>query len=84
MEKIKLFLPYFIDFEEDSIILAKQYSDNYTIEGLDWQLIIIIIYNKNRFFANNNCWKIWILENHTIFYFKRKSKGIMILDFLFS
>lgn len=54
MEEMKLFLPYFIEFEEDDIILLKQYLNNYVVGGSDQWLIIIIINDKSIFFANNS------------------------------
>lgn len=38
--------------------LLKEYPDDYTIERLDQKPIIIIIYNKNIFFVNNNGRKV--------------------------
>lgn len=52
--KMKLFLTYFIKFEKDNRILPKKNLSNYIVENLVWKPIIIIIYNKNTFSANNN------------------------------
>ena len=44
----------------------------------------MIIYNENKFFANNSHQKVWTFEGHRILYLKRKKRGIMVSDFLLS
>lgn len=38
--------PYIIEFEEDGTMKPKIYSDDYIIEDLNQQLVIIITYDK--------------------------------------
>lgn len=42
-----------IEFNENDIIIAKNYPINCIIKGKKYCLIIIIIHNKYIFFANN-------------------------------
>ena len=58
LNKIKLLLPYFIEFSDDGFILLKVYSNDCIVGGLDWKHITMIIYDKSTFFANNGQWKI--------------------------
>lgn len=53
LEEMKALSPYFIEFGEDKSILSKEYPKDCKISGSNQRLIIIIIYNKNTFFANN-------------------------------
>lgn len=76
-------LLYFVKDNKDSTILPKKYPDNCTIGGLNWQPIIMIIYNKSLFSTNNSCWKIWTLEKYKILYPKRIGRNIIISNFLF-
>lgn len=84
LEEIKTLLPYFIEFEEDNTILLKNLSDNYTVEDLDQQLIIMITNDKSTFSTNNSCLKVWTFENHGISCPKEKRRDIIVSDFLFS
>lgn len=51
---MKSSLSYLVKFLEDNTILSKKYLDNCALGEPDWRLIIITIYNKSIFFANNN------------------------------
>lgn len=53
LNKIKLLLFYFIKFFDDWSMLSKIYSENCII-GIDQKPIIMIIYDKSTFFANND------------------------------
>lgn len=55
LKVMKLLLLYFMRFKKDSKIFTKKYLIDYTIRKLNWQQIIIIIYNK-RIFSTNNDW----------------------------
>lgn len=48
------FLPYFVEFQDDSIISYKEYPKKYMVDGLDWRPIIITKYDENIFSTNNN------------------------------
>lgn len=73
LEKIKALLSYFIKLKKDNIILSKKIFRQLHYWGnSDWQLIIIIINDKNIFFINDSYQKIWIFKRYRIFYFKRK------------
>lgn len=50
----KLLLSYFIGFFDNESILPKIGPNNYILKNLDQRLIIMIIYNKSTFFANNS------------------------------
>ena len=52
-EEMRLLLPYFVKFFKDGFILEKNYLNNCIVKKLDQRLIIIIIYNKSIFLANN-------------------------------
>ena len=54
LNEIKSLLPYFVELSDNDLILSKIYFNNCIIEKLDQKPIIIIIYNKNTFFTNNN------------------------------
>lgn len=84
MEEIKPLLRYFVKFEKEGKILPKEYPSDYAVRKPNQRSIIMIIYYKNIFFANNNRQKIWILESHNIFYSKKKIKGIIMSNFLLS
>ena len=55
---MNLLVFYFIKFSNNDLILLKAYFDDYAIEKFNQKLIIIIIYNKNIFSANNSYPKI--------------------------
>ena len=52
---MKLFLPYFVKFEEDDKILPKEFLSDCVVGGLNRQTIIMITHDKSTFFANNSC-----------------------------
>ena len=54
-EKLKL---YMIEFEKDDVIKEKIYLFDYIVKGEKQWPIIIIIYNKYLFFANNSIYKV--------------------------
>lgn len=78
---MKLFLPFFVKFEEDVSILSKEYASDCTIKSLNQQLIIRIIYDESTFSMNDSWQKIRILEYHNILHPKEKSKSIIVSDF---
>ena len=51
---MKLFLPFFVKFEEDVSILSKEYASDCTIKSLNQQLIIRIIYDESTFSMNDS------------------------------
>ena len=53
MEDLKF---YVVEFQEDGTIKPKVYPDDCRIEGPNWRPIIIIIYDKYIFSANNDVW----------------------------
>lgn len=55
MKNLKL---YIVEFEEDSKIKPKVYLSDYAIKGNNWQLIIVIAYNKYTFSSNNSIWRV--------------------------
>lgn len=52
---MKLSLLYFIEFYNGGSILPKIYFDNYVVRKSNQRLIIMIIYIKNIFSANDSC-----------------------------
>lgn len=58
LDKIKILLSYFVEFNENKSILPKKYYKNYIIKTLNWKPIIIIKYYKSIFLTNNSCWKV--------------------------
>ena len=58
LSKIKSLLFYFIKFFKDGLIFFKIYCNNYIIGKFNQKFIIIIIYNKNIFFTNDDYQKI--------------------------
>ena len=58
LNEIKLLLPYFVEFLEDSIIASKEYLSDYIVGQLEKRLIIIIIHNKNTFSVNDGYKKV--------------------------
>ena len=67
LEEMKVLLPYLVQFKENGIILPKKYPDNYAVKGSNYQLIIMIIHDKNIFSVNNSCQKVWTFKGHRIF-----------------
>lgn len=53
LDKIKVLFPYFIEFSKDGSILPKNYSKNCVVSKSNKKPIIMIIYNKSNFFAND-------------------------------
>lgn len=83
LDKMKAFLLYFVAFNKDRLILAKNYLENCALGGSNKKLNIMIIPNKDTFLANNRQQKVWTLNNHSIFSFKDRRKEIVVSDFLF-
>ena len=54
LEKMKLLLFYFVEFEENGKILPKKYLNDYAVGGPDWQPIIMIKYDKGIFSINDS------------------------------
>lgn len=57
LTKIKELKLYIIEFNENSVMKAKDYLVNYTIEMEKRRAIIVITYNKYTFFANDGIQK---------------------------
>ena len=70
-----------MEFSEDGYILAKDYSDNCAVWGLDRRPIIIITHDESTFLANDGRWKVWSFNRKGILRLKRKGKGIMVSIF---
>lgn len=71
---IKTLLLYFVEFKKDGTILPKEYLDDYIVEDLNEQPIIIIIHDKSIFSTNNSCQKVCIFENMEFFVLKKKKR----------
>ena len=82
LDEIKALLPYFVEFSENRSILSKDYPKDCAVSRLNKRLIIMIIYNKNTFLANDRWQKIWTQDGHAILWLKDRGKGIMVSDFL--
>lgn len=63
VNEIKSLLPYFVHFFKDGIIILKKYPNNCILGSSDQRPIIIIIYDKSIFFANNKYKKVGILDD---------------------
>ena len=50
---IQDYMSYLVEFNINKSIKEKSYSSNYIINDPNWQLLIIIIYDKSIFLANN-------------------------------
>lgn len=50
---MKLFLSYFVEFEKNDKILSKRYTSDCAVKKPDTWPIMMIIYNKSIFFAND-------------------------------
>lgn len=81
LHRMKLLLLYFIEFSGDGTIVSKKYLSDCAIRGPEKRSIIMIIYDKSKFSANNGCKKVWILNSQGILKPKRKEKEIMVSDF---
>lgn len=79
---MKLLLPYFLEFLEDSILVSKEYPSDYATKRPEKKPIIIIIQNEKIFFMNNNCKKIQTLNGQAIIKLKKNRKEIRVLHFL--
>lgn len=55
---MKSLLSYFIKFLDNRSMLSKIYLKDYVVGSLNWRLIIMIMYDKNIFFVNNNWQKV--------------------------
>lgn len=58
MDKMKAFLPYFVEFNKDGLILLKVYLKNCIVGNLNKRPIIIITHNKSNFLANDGEQKV--------------------------
>lgn len=63
LHEIKLFLPYFVKFSENSAIVSKEYLNDCVIGESKKRPINLIIHNESIFFANDRCKKVWILNS---------------------
>ena len=84
LKEIKSLLSYFVEFQDDGIILPKKYPKDYAVGRLNWQLIIIITHDESIFLANDSLQKVWTLKGHRILWPKGRGKDIIISDFLLS
>lgn len=48
---MKLLLPYFVKFSDNSIIILIEYPSDYIIGELEKKLVIMIMYDESIFFA---------------------------------
>lgn len=55
LNKIKSLFSYLMKIFKNRSILPKKYPDDYIINSSDQKLVIIIIFDKNIFFANDGC-----------------------------
>lgn len=51
--KIEELKPYIVKFDENGAIKPKIYSEDCTIGGNNWRLVIVITHNKCTFSVNN-------------------------------
>lgn len=65
MKKLKLYL---IEFNENGIIIDKTNLSNCAIRSKDYWPVIIIIYNKYTFLANDNICITWTKVKNTFLY----------------
>lgn len=75
--------PYLVEFEEDSIIKAKVYPENYQVGRDNCRPVICITHNECTFSANDCKTKIWQRADENTLRLKGKDQGIMVSDFLF-
>lgn len=59
LDEMKSFLPYFVEFSEDSSMLPKKYPDNCAVGGSDKRPKIMITNDESTFSANNRRQKVW-------------------------
>lgn len=71
-----------VKFNKNGAIKAKDYLSNYIVKDGKRRPIIIIIYNKCRFFANDGVWKVWTQKGDIFLWLKSQDQGIMTSDFL--
>lgn len=76
--------PYLFKFNEDGTIKDKKYSLDCVIKNANWRLVIIIIYDKSNFFANNNIQKAQTRKDDNFLSSKKRRQGTMVLEFLLS
>lgn len=65
LTKVKELKLYIIEFNKDGAIKIQDYLVDYIVGKEKYYPIIVIIYDKYIFFANNEIWKVWIWQNHT-------------------
>ena len=58
LEEMKSLLPYFVEFQDDGIILPQEYPENYAVGGPNQQPIIMITHDESTFLANDSCRKV--------------------------
>ena len=54
LNKMKELKPYIVEFDENDAMKPKTYSLNCAVGGNHWQSIIVIIYDKYTFSANDD------------------------------
>lgn len=76
LNKMKLLLPYFVEFSNNRSILPKIYPENCVVDGLNRRPIILIIYNESIFSVNDDQQKVWSLNGHGILHLQKKEKRL--------
>ena len=66
LKEMKSLLPYFVEFQDDGIILPKEYPKDCAIGVSNRRSIIMITYIESTFSANDSRRKVWILERYGI------------------
>lgn len=60
------------------------YFLNCAVNALNKKPIILIIYNKSTFLANNGYYQAWLQKKNAFLRLQKKEKSIMVSDFLLS
>ena len=76
LNKMKSLLPYFVEFYKDDTIVIKEYSNDCAVGKPNWRPIIMIIYDENKFFANNRRKKYGLLIVKVFCGLKKKKKKL--------
>ena len=63
---MKSLLSYFVEFQDNSTILSKEYLKDCAIVGPNQRPTIMITYDESTFSANGSCRKVWTLEGYRI------------------
>ena len=66
LKEIKSLIPYFVEFQDDSTILPKEYLEDCVIGEPNRRQIIMITHDESTFSANDSRQIVWTLEGHRI------------------